>query len=229
MHSKIRAVAFDLDNTLWEVGPVIARAELLLVEWLEKHCPRIPQRVSLADMRAAREQLAAEEPHKAHDFTYLRIASLARHARDCGYDEDIAHRAFEVFFAARNAIEPFADVRPALERLRSRYRLASLTNGNADLHRIGIAAWFDLSLSSRDVGVAKPHSRIFQELATRLQLPPQEILYVGDEPDLDVAGPKAVGMKTAWMNRSGGVWPAQLVAADLAVADCAELADALGV
>ena len=229
MHSKIRAVAFDLDNTLWEVGPVIARAELLLVEWLEEHCPRIPQRVSLADMRAAREQLATEEPHKAHDFTYLRIAALARHARDCGYDEDIAHRAFEVFFAARNAIEPFADVRPALERLRSRYRLASLTNGNADLHRIGIAAWFDLSLSSRDVGVAKPHSRIFQELAARLQLPPQEILYVGDEPDLDVAGPKAVGMKTAWMNRSGGAWPVQLVAADLAVADCAELADALGV
>ncbi len=229
MHSKIRAVAFDLDNTLWEVGPVIARAEVLLVEWLEEHCPRIPQRVSLADMRAAREQLAAEEPHKAHDFTYLRIAALARHARDCGYDEEIAHRAFEVFFAARNAIEPFADVRPALERLRSRYRLASLTNGNADLHRIGIAAWFDVSLSSRDVGVAKPHSRIFQELAARLQLSPHEILYVGDEPDLDVTGPKAIGMKTAWMNRSGGAWPLQLAAADLAVADCAELADALGV
>ena len=229
MHSKIRAVAFDLDNTLWEVGPVIARAEALLVQWLQQHCPRIPASVSVEEMREARARLALAEPHKAHDFTYLRIAALARHARDCGYEEGIAERAFEVFFAARNEVELHVDVRPALDRLRPRYRLATLTNGNADLARIGVAGLFDVSMSSRDVGVAKPHPHIFLELARRLQLAPQEILYVGDEPELDVSGPKAVGMPAVWMNRSRSPWPGHVAASpDLIVADCTELAAALG-
>src|SRR6185437_15803771 len=74
MLDKVRAVAFDLDNTLWDVGPVIERAEIRLHQWLSEHCPLIPQRVSKEEMRAARESLAREEPHNAHDFTYLRIA-----------------------------------------------------------------------------------------------------------------------------------------------------------
>jgi len=102
----IRAVAFDLDNTLWDVGPVIVRAEQCLHRWLREHCPRITERLSIEEMRAARERLARAEPHNAHDFTYLRISTLAAHARECGYEEAVAERAFEVFFAARNELEP---------------------------------------------------------------------------------------------------------------------------
>ncbi len=92
MSDKIRAVAFDLDNTLWDIAPVIERAEARLHAWLLEHCPRIPEKVSMADMRAAREALGREEPHNAHDFTYLRITALARHARECGYGEEVAQR-----------------------------------------------------------------------------------------------------------------------------------------
>src|ERR1700750_1670218 len=95
----IRAVAFYLDNTLWEVDPVIARAETRWLEWLRENCPRIPERLSIDDLRASRLALAAREPHNAHDFTYLRIASLAQHARECGYDESISEQAFEIFIA----------------------------------------------------------------------------------------------------------------------------------
>ncbi len=229
MHPNLQAVAFDLDNTLWEVEPVIARAELRLFDWLLEHCPRIPQRLSIEDMRAARQQLALAEPHRAHDFTYLRIASLARHARECGYEEAVAERAFEVFFAARNDVEVYADVRPALERLRSRYRLASLSNGNADLGRIGLAEFFAFSLSSREVGVAKPHPGGFEALASRLNLRPQQIVYVGDDPMFDVEAARAAGMCTAWMNRRALHWPVDFAAADIVVRDCAELASVLGV
>ena len=135
----LRAVAFDLDNTLWDVGPVIVRAEQRLHAWMREHCPRITERVSIEEMRAARERLARSEPHNAHDFTYLRITALAAHARECGYEEELAERAFQVFFAARNELQPYADVQPALERLRTRYTLASLSNGNADLGLIGLA------------------------------------------------------------------------------------------
>lgn len=223
----IRAVAFDLDDTLWDIAPVIARAEARLVEWMREHCPRIPERYTLEDMRAARLRLAQEEPHRAHDYTWLRLESLARHARECGYEEEIAARGFEVFYAARNELDVFADVKPALARLGERFALATLSNGNADLRRIGLHGFFRVSLSAREVGAAKPDPRGFHCLAASLGLAPHEILYVGDDPHLDVAGARAAGMRTAWMNRRGEPWPAELPAADLSVTDCLALADRL--
>jgi 2-haloalkanoic acid dehalogenase type II len=224
---RIRAVAFDLDDTLWDVGPVIVRAEERLYEWLREHCPRIVERVSREQMRAARERLAGDEPHNAHDFTYLRITALAAHARECGYAEEVAQLAFRVFFAARNELEPYADVQPALERLRTRYALASLSNGNADLELIGLARLFSLSLNARQIGAAKPHPRCFQQLARDLRLAPESILYVGDDPLLDVGAARAAGMRTAWMNRGRAPWPRHLQPPDLDVADCMELAQLL--
>lgn len=179
-------------------------------------------------MRAARESLAREEPHNAHDFTYLRIAALERHARECGYGEEVAHRAFEVFFAARNELDLFPDVRPALERLRSKYLLASLSNGNADLARIGLADVFAVSLNARQIGIGKPHPRSFERLAADLRLNPHDIVYVGDDPFLDVEAARASGFSTAWVNRFGQQWPDTIASADLVVTDCLQLAESLG-
>ena len=55
----------------------------------------------------ARERLARREPHNAHDFTYLRTTALAEHAREHGYHEELAQRAFEVFLAARCEVTLF--------------------------------------------------------------------------------------------------------------------------
>jgi 2-haloalkanoic acid dehalogenase type II len=229
MLNDVRAVAFDLDNTLWDIEPVIVRAEVRMRDWLREHCPRIPERVSVEDMRAAREVLARQEPHNAHDFTYLRIASLARHARECGYEEQVAERAFEVFFAARNELDLFDDVRPGLQRLRSRYQLATLSNGNADLGLVGLAEFFVLSLNARQIGVGKPHPRCFERLAHELRLAPHEIIYVGDDPLLDVEAARAAGLSTAWMNRFAQAWPSSVAPPDVTIADCKELAATLGV
>jgi 2-haloalkanoic acid dehalogenase type II len=225
---KIRSVAFDLDNTLWDVDPVLARAEERWLQWLRENCPRIPEQLTLDDMRNARMQLAAREPHKAHDFTYLRIASLAQHAREYGYDESIAEAAFEIFIAARNQLDLYADVRPGLRRLRARYALATLSNGNADLGRIGVADLFSVSLNARGVGAAKPDRRCFERLVEDLHLEPQEVIYVGDDPLLDVEAARTAGLATAWMNRTGQTWPATLHPADIDVSDCVELASQLG-
>jgi putative hydrolase of the HAD superfamily len=225
---NIRAIAFDLDNTLWDVGPVIARAEQRMMAWLREHGPRITERVTLEEMRAAREQLARSEPHNAHDLVYLRVATLTRVARESGYEEALAARAFEVFDHARNDVELFADVAPALERLRVRYRLATLSNGTADLVRIGLAPLFAVRLCAREIGAAKPHVRCFQRLADDLSLPPEEILYVGDDPLLDVNAARAAGLRTAWMNRRGLPWPAEVGPPDLTVTECGALVTKLG-
>ncbi len=228
MLNDVRAVAFDLDNTLWDVEPVLARAEARMLEWLHQHCPRIPEQVSLEDMRAARAELALEEPHNAHDVTYLRLTALERHARECGYREDIAARAFEVFLAARCEVEILADVRPGLARLKRAFTLASLSNGNADLARIGLESAFAVSLNARQIGARKPDRRCFERLASELKLAPRNIVYVGDDPWLDVAAARAAGCRSAWMNRRASPWPSDLAPADLSVRDCSELAARLG-
>ncbi|HXY97251.1 MAG TPA: HAD family hydrolase [Steroidobacteraceae bacterium] len=224
----MRAIAFDLDNTLWDVEPVLARAEVRLLEWLRQHCPRIPEQVSLEDMRAAREQLARSEPHNAHDVTYLRLSALERHARECGYHEDLAARAFEVFLAARCEVEILPDVRPGLARLERRFTLASLSNGNADLGRIGLDSAFAVSLNARQIGAGKPDRRCFERLASELKVAPRNLVYVGDDPWLDVQAARAAGCRSAWMNRRASPWPADLAPADLAVRDLSELAALLG-
>jgi len=175
MLSDVRAIAFDLDNTLWDVEPVLERAEQCLAAWLQEHCPRIA--LSREEMRTARERLASREPHKAHDVSYLRLTALAAHAREHGYDEQLALEAFQVFLAARNEVEIFADVAPALARLRRRYALASLSNGNADLVRIGLGTAFSVSLNAGQIGAAKPERRCFERLAQELLLPAAAIAY----------------------------------------------------
>jgi putative hydrolase of the HAD superfamily len=228
MLEKVRAVAFDLDNTLWDVDPVIARAEQQWLQWLRDNCPRIAEKLSLEDLRAARFALAAREPHNAHDMTYLRIAALAGHARDFGYDEKIAEQAFEIFFAARNKVEFFPDVLPGLGRLRARYVLGSLSNGNADLGRIGLADAFKVSLNARSCGAAKPDRRCFDSLVAALGVEPHEVIYVGDDPLLDVEAARAAGLQTGWMTRTHHPWPAEVQPANIDVRDCLELAERLG-
>ena len=207
---------------------MLARAEERLQAWLQHNCPRVAARLSPEDMRAAREQLARREPHNAHDVTYLRHTALSAQLREHGYREALAAAAFEVFLRARNEVQVFADVAPALVRLGRRYALASLSNGNADLARIGLAQHFRVSLSARQIGAAKPHPRCFERLAAELALEPAEILYVGDEPWLDVEAARAAGLGGVWMNRRALEWPVELGAPLLAVRDCAQLADALG-
>jgi putative hydrolase of the HAD superfamily len=223
----IRAICFDLDNTLWEIEPVLNRAERILADWLERRYPRIPQRFTPAGMFEVRTALLAEQPHQAHDLSYLRRETLARCAVAVGYERDMAHDAFAVWHAARNQVEPYEEVIPALEKLKPRFRLATLSNGNADLAVIGLAHHFEVSFSAGALGYAKPDPRAYAALADALTLKPAEILFVGDEPHADVAGPRTAGMQTVWVNRAGVVWPDALPAADVSVTDLAGLAGLL--
>ncbi|HEX6398615.1 MAG TPA: HAD family hydrolase [Steroidobacteraceae bacterium] len=223
----IRAVCFDLDNTLWDTGPVLERAERILADWMRTRYPRIPERFSAAEAMEMRAALLRAEPHRAHDLTYLRRETFARMAEIVGYERDMAHEAFAFWHAARNQCVPFTDVIPSLVKLESRYRLATLSNGNADLGTIGIAHHFEVRLHAAELGYAKPDARSYHALADALTLAPAEILFVGDEPQADVIGPRNAGMQTVWVNRGANEWPPDLAAADHVVADFHELVNLL--
>ena len=219
----IRAICFDLDNTLWEIEPVLNRAERILADWLERRYPRIRERFTSAEMFEMRAALLAEQPHQAHDLSYLRRETLARCAAQVGYERDIAREAFAVWHDARNQLEPYVEVIPALEKLKTQFRLATLSNGNADLGVIGLAHHFEVTLSAGALGYAKPDPRAYNALAEALTLKPAEILFVGDEPHADVVGPRTAGMQTVWVNRGDVVWPDGLPVADVNVTDLAGL------
>lgn len=203
----IKAITFDLDDTLWDIWPVVERAEALLHDWLAARYPRIPERFTPLELRGLCSEVIAAHPEMAHDRTWLRKEALNLAARRAGYHPFDVEGAFEVFFLARNAVEPFAEARPTLERLGRRYPLATLSNGNADLRLIGLDDLFVFSLNAIDLGAAKPDPRFFQEASRRLGARPEQIVHVGDDPEHDVFGAAQAGFRTVWVNRACRDWP----------------------
>ena len=206
MH-KVKVISFDLDDTLWPVGPVIMRAEHAMVRFLAERYPRVTATYDLEAMRAVRVRIALEHPDMRHDFTFLRLAALRFHAREAGYPEAMADEAFAVFYRARNEVELYEDVRPALARLGTRFSLFTVSNGNADLTAVGIADFFRGRIADRDAGALKPHQRVDRRLIELSGAAPEEILHVGDDPEADIDGARNAGLEVAWLNRSGAAWP----------------------
>lgn len=202
----VAAISFDLDGTLWPVGPVIRQAEHQVYVWLAQHCPRVTQRYGLGAMRRLRDQVAAENPRLRHDVTAIRQLALRRMFRSCDYPAAHVDAAYAVFVEARNRVRPFPEVLPVLHALHGRFPLVTITNGNADLKRIGIDSFFEHSVSARLVGAAKPRPDAFLSACRKLNLNPKQVVHVGDHPEEDVLGAARIGMQTVWLNRQRGAW-----------------------
>ena len=220
------ALTLDLDDTLWPVLPALERADQAVDAWLRQHHPAVARAWPITAMRKLRARVAAERLDLAHDFTTQRQLAL-RHIFEAGGIADAPVDAlWEIYFAARNQVELFPDSLPALQRIATRWPVVSLTNGNADLQRVGIAEHFRHHVCARDHGVGKPHPRIFLAAVELLDLMPRQVLHVGDDPALDVVGARAAGMRTAWINRLGEPWPGYLgPPPELDLPDMAALAD----
>ncbi len=211
VHVKdIRAITLDLDDTLWEIHPVIHRAERGLYEWMGDQYPRITEQNSREQLQALRAAVAGEFPQHSHDYTFMRRTVLARLGIAAGYGEKIVDEAMAVFDALRNDVEIFPEVRPALAALRERYVLVAVTNGNANLEMIGIDDLFHDIVTARVAGAAKPAQRIFDAGVQAAGVNPEQTVHVGDHPELDVDGAIAAGLHAVWVNRHGHDWPEQL-------------------
>ncbi len=226
MH-RIRAITLDLDNTLWDIDPVIRRAEATLWAWLTDNYPRIPATFSPEALLEMREAVVEEHLDKSHDFRFLRKKVLTQVAVHAGYTTDLVEPAFDVFDRARNEVDLYPDVMPGLEKLAGDFMLVAVTNGNANLERIGIRHLFEDVVAAAEAGFAKPARQIFEQAITRSGYSNEEILHVGDHPETDIDGARQVGMRTAWINRNGEEWPEDLPEPDAVVATIPELLDLL--
>ncbi len=224
--ADIACVTFDLDDTLWAVGPVIRRAEELFYAWLAASCPRITAVHDPESLVTHRRAYFAGFPDRTHDLTWLRKRWLAHIFEQFGYHDVDVEAAFRVFWEHRNAVTLFDDAPEAIERLRGRYALGVITNGNACVDFIGIGHWFDFVVSSERAGHSKPAPKIFQAALTHAGVEPRRVVHVGDDPKNDVLGAAAVGMRTVWYNPALSPWPGGQVP-DAVIRSLSELADAL--
>lgn len=206
----IKAVLFDLDDTLWPIVPVIVRAETVLYDWLLVHAPAVAQQATIDSLRARRAELMAANPRYRVDLWSLRHAALTEAFIAGGENTARVDLAMEVFSRARNAVTPYDDVVPALQRLNRRVAIGSVSNGFADLEAIGLAHHFKVSLAAHQLGYAKPDPAIFHAACDALEVKPEETVYAGDDLLLDVEGAQKAGLRAVWINRFERTLPAHI-------------------
>ncbi len=110
-------------------------------------------------------------------------------------------------FALHTAV--FEDTADTLRRLREAgYKVGVITNGrsflqNRKLAVSGLLPLLDCAVVAGDEGVSKPEAELFIRTAYRLGVPPQDCVYVGDNPVADIAGATAAGMRAVYIDRTG--------------------------
>ena len=226
--SKIRAITLDLDDTLWPIWPTIERAEKALATWLGAQAPGAAAVFADPHARlAVREHVVRTQPEIGHDLSALRRESIRLALHRADEDTTLAEPAFEVFFAERMRVDLYDDALPALAYMAARFPIVALSNGNADVGRVGLGAYFSASLSAQQFGVGKPDPRIFHAAAQAAGVSADAVLHVGDDASLDVLGALTAGMQTAWVNRSDHLW-SHTLQPHATVINLTELCDLLG-
>jgi len=225
MLDSIRAVAFDCYGTIVRfTTPDFIRtmAEIARAQGLEVDPEVLWDRFVEAAF-VFRGENVARPAYRRYEEAWA--FQFERAAQDLGFEGDGLLAALRLK-AELSQAEAYADAAEVLEALRARYRLAILSNADADflhacLARNGLK--FEVVVSSEVAQALKPAPAIFDYLAGVLGLEHHQILYVGDSPMPDIVGARQAGVPVAWLNRPGRPLPAVIPEPDLQVGSLRDL------
>ena len=201
--NTIKAMTFDLDDTLYNNEPVIRHAEAVLQEHIGQYHPKAARLTSAHWQQLKRDAIAAN-PAYSSDMGQLRRAILtAALSNDISNKDrpalDSAVQAcFECFYNARSAFSLADDVHDTLFTLSQNMPLVGITNGNVNAEKIGIAPYFEKILHASTTRPMKPSAAMFNEAASIIDENPKHILHVGDNIIKDVYGAINAGFQSAW-------------------------------
>ena len=206
--NQIRAIAFDLFNTLITVEP----------QTLEDANKRL-----FASLSEGGFKLDADSFRRAHREAAIRHIEQSRkdgretHNRfwisdaleEQGYhvspDDSHIAAAVEAYFSAfLDHCRLLPRTKEMLAALQPSYRLGLLTNfthGPAArklLSHVGLDPFFEVVIISGELGYRKPHPHPFQELVKHLGVQSHQVIYVGDDPEPDILGAKQAGLNPVW-------------------------------
>ena len=224
----VQALTFDLFGTVLDLGGSLTPA---IASYLrDKGSPVSPEH--LWDQWRARQRLEQYQDnilllgHSGYLETVRRALIYVLKLEGIDATEGDVPR----LMAAWQHLNPFADVRAALEKLQGRYRLVALSNGEADFldhlatNRIG---WdFDRIISVEEVGAFKPHPGVYRRAATLLDLEVGQCMMVSAN-SFDVLGARACGLRGAFVNRNALPYEETPYRPDVEVRNFTELAEVL--
>ncbi|MGB1299441.1 MAG: HAD-IA family hydrolase [Psychrobium sp.] len=205
--TRPKAIGFDLDDTLYDNRPVLLAAEEKLHQFLVANHPKTVQ-LNIEDWTQIRLQLANEQPHLKQDVTLARNIALIQGFITCSYAQEqaeiAANQAMEVFLTARNDITISKSVVSTIKALKQHFRLFVISNGNADITKMGISELFEFALhpsqNATPAIAMKPAADMFVEAENRLGLSGKDILYIGDHPVSDIVGSNNANWQSGWLN-----------------------------
>ena len=123
-------------------------------------------------------------------------------------DHELGQELAEYFPQARKE-SPFLydETFRVLDQLKGRYQLLLLTNGSPGLQQTKleitpeISPYFDHIVISGAFGKGKPDPALFEFALVKADLPPQDVLMVGDNLLTDIIGAEKAGIRSVWVNR----------------------------
>ena len=207
---NIKAITFDLDDTLWPLFDVIMRAHKTANDFLiEKH-PQMQGILFSAEERKKWKELVSQEPNLANRLSELRQKVIYELLIENNVPSEEANllskESFKIFIEERHKVVYFDDVFETLKSLKEKYILGVITNGNADIKTLKIDHLFDFYLNAEMVNESKPGKKIFDEAAKLAGVLPEEICHIGDHPVNDVEGALQAGFQAMWMNALDKDW-----------------------
>ncbi|MCI0202200.1 5-amino-6-(5-phospho-D-ribitylamino)uracil phosphatase YigB [Cronobacter sakazakii] len=203
----IAALTFDLDDTLYDNRPVIARTEQETLAFMQRYHPRLSA-FTAADLHRARTALRQQEPEIYHDVIEWRRRAIEQVMLEAGLSaheaSEGANEAMLNFARWRSRIEVPEENLEALQQLAKKWPLVAITNGNAEPEQFGLGGLFQFVLRAGPHGRAKPYSDMYHLAAQKLGVAPEAILHVGDDLTTDVAGAIRSGVQACWINLLDG-------------------------
>jgi putative hydrolase of the HAD superfamily len=199
----LRAVLFDVDFTLARPGPELGP------EGYRRLGARFGLELDPARYDEARRTAVAElrrHPELDHDEEVW-VAFTERIVLGMGAPPGSAHEcALEMTRAWERAehFELYDDTLPVLDELRRHgLRLGLVSNTGRDLDAFVAHHGLDVDafLASGAHGKTKPHESIFRAVLSRLEVEPEEAAMVGDSPEDDIEGARALGMRAFLLDR----------------------------
>lgn len=199
--SKIHALSFDLDDTLYDNHPCMISAEKGLLAFIHSQFPKCKNTDALF-WRTCKKQVLGNTPEFASDMGKFREASLTLGLSKCGYSDtelkSAVKTSFDYFYFLRSDFKVDKTICSLLEKLADKVPLVAITNGNVNLQQIGIQQYFQFCLHANLEQPMKPNIRMFNLASEKLAIKPANILHVGDNLEKDVMGAKNAGFKSAW-------------------------------
>ena len=198
---RLRAVVFDLDDTLYPEADYVRSGFGAVAEWAAARL-----RTASANTRAELEALFSEGARGDTFDRWLAGRGVT--------DATLVREMVDVYRGHTPAITPFPEARALLERLGRRYALGLLTDGEVEVQRakldaLGLRDCFAAVLFGGELGrdAWKPSPRGLRALLERMGgVPPAEAVYVADNPAKDFAAARAAGMRSLRVRRAGGVY-----------------------